>query len=200
MKNKIITVFFVVVLAIVLNGSAAAAELHKTFPAKPELKIATVSGDCTIRKGLANEIKVDLTYTYDADEFTPVMEAEAGLLTLREDFHGHGSHNGRSHWSVTVPVTTSIVFSSASGDGEIVDLNASVTAKTASGDVKMKNIRGDVNIRSASGDISLESIKGEVSCQPGQRRTASGRPGRGCAGEKRFRPHRNERDQGKLPG
>ncbi|MBE0665166.1 MAG: DUF4097 family beta strand repeat protein, partial [Candidatus Aminicenantes bacterium] len=104
------------------------------------------------------------TYTYDADEFTPVMEAEAGRLTLREDFHGHGNHNGRSHWSVTVPATTSIVFSSASGDGEIYDLNASVTAKTASGDVKLKNIRGDVNIRSASGDISLESIKGGVSC------------------------------------
>ena len=164
MKNKIITVFFITVLSIVFIGSLAAAELHKTFPAQPELKIATVSGDCTIRKGLANEIRVDLTYTYDADEFTPVIEAEAGLLTLREDFHGHGSHNGRSHWSVTVPAATRVVFSSASGSGEMYDLDASVTAKTASGDVKAKNIKGDVNIRSASGDISLKSVKGIVSC------------------------------------
>jgi len=164
MKNKIITIFFVVLLAIVLNGSAAAAELHKTFPAKPEVKISTVSGDCTVRQGPVGEIKVDLTYTYDADGFTPVMEAEAGQLTLREDFHGHGDHDGRSHWSVTVPAATRIVFSSASGDGKIFGLNASVTAKTASGDIQLKNISGDVNIRSASGDITIESVKGNLSC------------------------------------
>jgi DUF4097 and DUF4098 domain-containing protein YvlB len=169
MKNKIITVFFVAVLAIMLTGNAAAAELHKTFPAKPEVKISTMSGDCTVRQGPAGEIKVDLSYTYDTDEFTPIMEAEAGLLTLREDFHGHGSRNGRSHWSVTVPAVTRIVFSSASGDGKIFDLNASVTAKTASGDIQLKNISGDVTIRSASGDITLESVKGNLSCS-----TASG--------------------------
>jgi len=164
MKNKIITVFSIMACFVLLGGSAPAAELHKTFPAQPELKIATVSGDCTIRKGLAKEIKVDLTFTYDTDEFTPIMEAEAGRLTLREDFHGHGSHNGRSHWMVTVPAATSIIFSSASGSGEMYDLDASVTAKTASGDIQVKNIKGDVNIRSASGDISLESVKGSVSC------------------------------------
>jgi len=164
MKTKIIIIFIVMAMFVLLSGTLPAAELHKTFSAQPELKVVTVSGDCIIRKGLANEIKVDLTYTYDAEEFTPIMEEKAGLLTLREDFPGHGSHNGSSHWSVTVPAATRVVFSSASGAGDIVDLNASVSAKTASGDLQLKNIIGNVTAYSASGAITLAAIKGTTSC------------------------------------
>ena len=99
MKNKIITVFFVVVLAIVLNGSAAAAELHETFPANADLENGHREDDDGDAKDLPTRSRSISPTPTTRIEFTPVMEAEAGLLTLREDFHGHGSNSMHVGWS-----------------------------------------------------------------------------------------------------
>jgi DUF4097 and DUF4098 domain-containing protein YvlB len=164
MKKITIGTCFCAAVLFLLNGSLLAAELHKTFSAQPELKITLVSGDAIVRQGPAGEIKVDLTHTYTADEFTAIMEEKAGVLELREDFHGRGTHQGHSRWTVSIPAATRVDFSSASGSGDIRGLNAAVTFKTASGDLQLENISGDVTAHSASGTISLAAIKGNVSC------------------------------------
>ena len=156
-KTSVLLVFFFLSLSFI---TYAQKEVNKTFDAKEILKMSTVSGDCTIKKGTSNKIIVHLIYTYSDDCFEYIFEEEENYLKIKEDFHGRNC-NGKSEWTITIPANISVKFSSASGDLILNDVDNNLKASTASGDIEIKNVGKEVKISTASGDIVLENINGD---------------------------------------
>ena len=157
MKKFALSLIFVSSLFFITNAQKV---VNKVFKVKETVTISTVSGDCIIKKGNENEIKVHLSYTYDDDCFSPEFNEESDLLEIKEDFDGRC--NGKSEWTITVPENTNVKFNSASGDVEITEVSKSIYANTASGDIKLSSLRGEIKVNSASGDIKLNTINASL--------------------------------------
>lgn len=157
MKKLALSLIFVSFLFFIATAQKV---VDKTFKVKETVTISTVSGDCIIKKGNENEIKVHLSYTYDDDCFSPEFNEESDLLEIKEEFDGNCS--GKSEWTITVPENTNVKFNSASGDGEITGVAKSIYANTASGDIKLSNLKGEVKINSASGDVKLNKVNADL--------------------------------------
>jgi DUF4097 and DUF4098 domain-containing protein YvlB len=136
-------------------------EIKQTFKNVKMIKIKTVSGDCIIKKGDGEEVKVVVTYTYDDSDFEPELEQRGDRLILTENFRGRTTR-GKSTWSLTVPEKTNIDFSTASGNLEVNDLKSTVEASTASGNVDLTNLTGEVQVSTASGDVEAKGLQGQV--------------------------------------
>ena len=139
--------------------SFAQKEVHKTFSPKEKISISTVSGDCMIKKGGNDEIKVKLIYTYSDDCFEYSFKEDNNSLMIKEEFNGRNC-NGESECIITTPSNVNIKFNTASGDLELNGVDNSISASTASGDMELKNVGKEVDISTASGDIKLENING----------------------------------------
>ncbi len=135
-------------------------EIHKTFEAKNKVRIETVSGDCTIRSGDRNEIKVDVLYSvHPEDAFEADIQERSDEIKIKERWHGRSS--GKVTWTITVPKGTDIRFSTASGDLSIDGIENEIEASTASGDITITNSQGKLEISTASGDVEVFDTTGE---------------------------------------
>ena len=81
----------------------------------------TASGDCKISKNSSSAVTVSLKHTYEAGRYTPVIEQQGDLLTIKEEFKS-GNNSGQSTWTLTVPDDVDITVTSGSGDIEAGDL------------------------------------------------------------------------------
>ena len=136
-------------------------EINKTFEAKKNVRIQTVSGDCVVKTGTAGKITVQVKYSERAeDSFEADMQEKSNSLRLRERWHGSSS-GGRVEWTVTVPAETEIEFSTASGDFSAEDINIMLDASTASGDISLEKSKGEFEISTASGDINISDANGK---------------------------------------
>lgn len=160
MKNLKIYLIITSILLSLSFVALAQKEVNKTFDAKEILKISTVSGDCIIKEGNANNIIINLKYTYSDDCFEYEFKEGDNYLSIEEDFHG-GNCKGESEWTIIIPSNISVEFNSASGDLELNNVDNYLNAKTASGDIEIKNVGKEVKITTASGDIIVENINGE---------------------------------------
>lgn len=171
MKLLKILVCLSLVMAMLIPAAFAQREqqeVHKTFPKKETVRIKTVSGDCIIKKGKSNKIEVDLRYSvHPEDAFEPEFDERATSLDIEESWYGRCS--GRVEWTISVPESTEIEFSTASGDLSVEGLKSDVDASTASGDVSLTSIEGEISVSTASGDVFMENISGDLECS-----TASG--------------------------
>jgi len=169
MKKVTLALLFVF---ITLSVASAQKVVDKTFKGKETIDISTVSGDCIIKKGNSDEIKVHLTYTYDDDCFSYKFKESSDYLKIKEEFDGNCK--GKSEWVITIPENTIVEFNSASGNIKISDVSKSIDINTASGDIKLNNIKGKIRINTASGNIQLNTLNvilklntasGEISAQ-----------------------------------
>jgi len=160
MKNLKTSLFIVSLLLSLSIVTYAQKEINKTFDAKEILKMSTVSGDCTIKKGTSDKIIINLIYTYSDDCFEYIFKEKENYLSVEEDFHGNNC-KGKSEWTITIPANISVKFNSASGDLIINNVDNNLSANTASGDIEIKNIGKEVDINTASGNIKLENINGD---------------------------------------
>jgi DUF4097 and DUF4098 domain-containing protein YvlB len=160
MKNLKVSLIIASLLVSFSFMSLAQKEVNKTFEAKEILKISTVSGDCIIKKGVTDNIIINLKYTYSDDCFEYDFKEGENYLSIKEDFHGHNC-KGESEWTITVPSDIKVKFNSASGDLVLNDVDNNLYANTASGDIELKNVGKEVKITTASGDIILENINGQ---------------------------------------
>lgn len=136
-------------------------EIHKTFKATRIVRINTVSGDCIVKKGSADKIVVDLVYSVEPEgAFEPEFRESGNVLRLKERWTGRNT-SGRVTWTLTVPSSTEIEFSTASGDLSVAGMTKSIEANTASGSVTVENSEGEFDFGTASGDITVEDVQGE---------------------------------------
>ncbi len=136
-------------------------QLHKEFDAKKKVRINTTSGDCIIQTGQPDKIIVDVEYSVTPKEAFQADFRESGnTLKIKERWSGHSS-SGKVIWTLKVPSTTEVEFSTASGDLTLEDIENSVEANTASGDITVENSKGEFDFSTASGEISAENSQGE---------------------------------------
>jgi len=162
MKNlNKMTVLCVVFLLALGNIFAQEEEIHKTFKAKRTVRMNTVSGDCIVKKGSADKIVVDLVYSVQPEgAFEPEFRESGNVLRLKERWSGRNT-SGRVTWTLTVPSSTEVEFSTASGDLSVEGMTKSVEANTASGSVTVQSSNGEFDFSTASGDVSIEDAQGE---------------------------------------
>lgn len=135
-------------------------EVNRIFTDKELVKINTVSGNCDIKIGTTNEIKVHLLYTYSNDCFEYKIEEAGNTLKINEDFDGNCS--GKSEWTITIPENTNLSFNSASGNLTIEGTKCKIKANTASGDLKFRNAKGEFKINTASGYVEIRNSSGNI--------------------------------------
>jgi DUF4097 and DUF4098 domain-containing protein YvlB len=166
-------IVFLICFLIISSGVALSRDsdtVSKSFAAKPTVSIKTVSGDCVIKVGAADSIRVTLTYRFEFRDdgwYEPTMSEERNEVYLSEDFHG--SCSGSATWTITVPEKTEIDLSTASGTLKVEGLNSLIGAHTASGDVTISHCRGEIDLNTASGNIEIDEFSGDIKAN-----TASG--------------------------
>ncbi len=161
--QKSITFLVVFVAAMLV---AQAQEVSKTFSGIKKINLSTSSGDVIVAKGGTNDVQVKVTFTYDTDEYQPILEQSGSTLTLKEDFNKR-SVSGKSTWQLTVPDGLELQSSSGSGDFEASDVKVTISANTGSGDYTWKNVSGDSKINTGSGDIKIDAYQGNININTG---------------------------------
>jgi hypothetical protein len=155
-------------LVLVLVISAAQGQkMNKTFTGIKKISLSTSSGNCKLIKGNSSAVQVNVSYTYSASDYQPIMEQEGSTLELKEDFARKGSYSGSSSWELTIPDNLVIHFSSGSGDFEASNMVANISGNTGSGDYLWRGVNGDSRINTGSGNISLEDFHGEIDLNTG---------------------------------
>lgn len=163
MKKLMIT-SFMLIFAIVAFGQAK--KLSKSFSNVKTIQIKTSSSDIYLKRSDDANVKLDLSYTYDADEYTPQMDENSGKLIISEEF-SRGSHSGSSTWNLTVPQNVKVNINSGSGNITIEELSADIKSSLGSGDVEVKSLKGNLNMNTGSGNINVQKIQGDVSLNAG---------------------------------
>ena len=112
--------FFVIAAMLFLSWEVSypqdMKEINKTFDAKKNVRIQTVSGDCDIKAGESGKIVVHVEYAERVeDSFEADIQETSNSIRIKERWYGRSS-GGRVKWTVTVPSETEIEFSTASGD------------------------------------------------------------------------------------
>lgn len=163
---KVMIIFLVFILAIFLITiyPGEKKKIEKTFKAKENVKIVTISGNCAIHKGKPGEIKVFMVYTALNELRKPELKEEGNTLLLREKSPA-ATGADEIHWQLWVPEKTRIDFSSASGGFSAVGLKNDISASTASGDISSSQCRGILEAKCASGRIEILDHVGEIAAK-----------------------------------
>jgi DUF4097 and DUF4098 domain-containing protein YvlB len=168
--NRVVVWSLAAVLLLTVSALAGRKETEiRTYEAKELVEVNTVSGNLVVKVGESDKIIVELEYSVrPRDNYEPRFRERDNAIELSERFHG--SSNGSSYWTVTVPKETRIEFSTASGDLVVDGLSGDIDAEIASGNIDIYNCSGDFDLRTASGSIDFDSCGGAFDLS-----TASGR-------------------------
>ena len=160
--------FTLLILATTVTFSLSAQEkISKSFKGIKEIKLSTGSGDCSVVKGKGQDISVDLTYTYDEDNYTPVLEQEGDVLVLKDKFKNNRSGSGYSKWQLAIPDNIELKYNSGSGNLKIDGVAIELTSNSGSGDIEATNLTGEFTSNSGSGEVSIEGYKGQLQINTG---------------------------------
>ncbi|MEW5925407.1 MAG: DUF4097 family beta strand repeat-containing protein [Candidatus Zixiibacteriota bacterium] len=152
-----IPLLIAVLLLVLCESAVFGEETTQTFEAKKSVLINTVSGNCIIEKGPADEITATFVqHTRPKGAMRPRFHESSSVLELKEVIEG--SSSGDSKWLVRVPEGTEIEYTTASGSFEVADMMGDFKVNTASGNIYIDNCSGVFDVNTASGDISATGI------------------------------------------
>lgn len=157
--KKISVIVLIGIFIISVNTYAGDRKIIKTFEAKKQIELETVSGDCIFKKGDNNKIEVTVVSEYvPRDSFEPIFHDKGDILRLKEKIYG--SNSGHCTWTIMAPPGTDFDFSSASGSVQIEGFSGEFYGNTASGDYEISESKGSFELNTASGNIDVENCKG----------------------------------------
>ncbi|MFH1419335.1 MAG: DUF4097 family beta strand repeat-containing protein [Planctomycetota bacterium] len=155
--------------------------IREKFENVEKIEIHSVSGECQVSVSDSPAVAVHVEYNVrPAGAMEPRMSLDESsrTLVLNEQWR-KGGGTGRVLWTLTVPASTAVDFSSSSGGLQVKGLKAAVGVDTSSGKVVVENIKSDVTIRTASGSVTVADVSGDVNVH-----SASGNiTYRGCTGD-----------------
>jgi hypothetical protein len=145
---------------------AAQKTVNKNYSNVKRIQITTSSGDITFKKSRDAQVKLNLEFTYDEDEYTPQFEQEGDKLVLTEKF-SRGNHSGSSTWKLEIPENVNVNINTGSGNISLDHLTADVKSNTGSGDIELTSLKGSFNSNTGSGNINANGIDGEIKLNTG---------------------------------
>jgi hypothetical protein len=168
-KAPAVIIIFLTILAISAPSSLFAGgdqadqrEVLRELPAKPELVVELISADCLVETGAEDMIRLRVVHSYPEDRYQVEVRERGGEIRLRERFL-RGSARGSAAWHLTVPASTQLLFSTASGDFDSEGDYAGLEAGSASGRISVRNLDGRIDLNTASGAVRLRGLAGELS-------------------------------------
>lgn len=168
MKTIYQTLITTVFIGLMLNSTLFAKEIKKEYSGQKEVKVKLVLGSCTILDSKDSKIYVNLEYTYDDENYTPVFNVTKKKLYLKETFQGSKSDDGDSKWTIKVPVGMEVDFESATGDltvKNVSDIN--LDGSSGTGFVSVSNANGEFDLNSGTGDVDVLNSSGEFDLNSG---------------------------------
>lgn len=157
MKQLKLTAAFV--LALIATTIFAQKKIEREFSDIEDIKLTTASGDCFVKKSNDSTVKLTLEYTYDEDDYEPIIEQDGSKLMLKEDFKSR-SVSGKVTWTLHVPDNIDFKLNSGSGDLSIADVMIEIDMNTGSGDLEVSSVKGEVDANTGSGDIKMSNFDG----------------------------------------
>ena len=106
-----------------------------------------------------------VTHDYDDSEFEVTFKEKSSSLTIKEELHD--PDGGSSFWTIALPEGVRVDFNSATGDLEIVGLDAEVDGNSGTGDLSVNESVGEFELNSGTGDIEVSNSKGEFDLNSG---------------------------------
>jgi DUF4097 and DUF4098 domain-containing protein YvlB len=137
-------------------------EVYRELPVQPELVVELVSADCVVETGGPGAIRLRVVHSYAEDRYQVEVRERSGEIRLQERFL-RGSARGSATWTLTVPDTTGVSFSSAAGDFDSSGDYAWLEARSASGRISIRDLDGRIDINTASGTVRLREVAGDLS-------------------------------------
>jgi DUF4097 and DUF4098 domain-containing protein YvlB len=157
---------FTLLIATASGTLAQSKTIKKNFKNIKVIRLNASSGDITLKKSTRADVDLTLTYSYDEEDYKPLIEDNNGTLTLKEEFSS-GSHSGNSSWTLTVPDNTRLNLNTGSGDVTIDGLTADVKSNLGSGDIELTSVKGKLDFNTGSGSIGLNDVNGDISLNTG---------------------------------
>ena len=144
--------------------------IDKSFKGVERIRLEIASGNGIIKKGNSDEVKVNLVYTYDDDEYEATFDQKGDVLRMREEFSNRRrrwNNRGKSEWTLEIPDGMMVNINTGSGNLEIEGLEIELTANSGSGNVDVADLSGDTRLTSGSGNIRIKVIDGELKASTG---------------------------------
>ncbi|QSE98961.1 DUF4097 family beta strand repeat-containing protein [Fulvivirga lutea] len=155
-----------ILAAFVSLGVYAQEKIEKNFTGIENVKLATGSGDCILKKSADKSVKVVLEHYYNSDNYSPTIEQQGSTLVIKEE--SRGSYSGKSPiWTITIPDNVDVRMNTGSGDMTASDLRASIDMNAGSGDISLKNMGGDLRVNTGSGDLFVDKYDGDLKVNTG---------------------------------
>lgn len=153
----------VLALLMALTASIAASEdIKETYKDVTSIRMRMVSGDVVIEAVRGKKVTVEVRDSYDDDCFLAVLDQSGNKLYLEENFRYDRCY-GKSTWTIKVPSSMDIVFTTASGDLSATGVKGDLEFRSASGHIVLKDVEGKVRVKGASSRIEISGSSGEFS-------------------------------------
>jgi len=141
-------------------------KITKTFDGIKTINLETASGDVKVKRSAGSATKVELTHSYDEDDYKPEFEQSGGKLIISENFSS-GNHSGSANWVLEIPDNTSLKMNTGSGDLSIEEVTADIRSNLGSGDITISAVNGNVDMNTGSGDVEIEKLEGDLQVNTG---------------------------------
>ncbi len=158
-------IFLILFVAVMAADVRAEQNIKKTFPAKEELRIKLVLGECKIMPSKDGKIHVHVSYTYDDDEFNARMDERDDEVRLEEELYR--PRGGSSDWTINVPDGMEIEFDAATGNLFVEGITAELEGNTGTGDIKLIRVSGEFDVNSGTGHVEAKDSSGEFELNSG---------------------------------
>jgi putative adhesin len=126
------------------------------------VQVANTSGQTSVRRGTASEIRVQATrHFWNADSAPDVrLVPSDGVLTIAPVPASSGASlmNTYVDYTIEVPAGVGADIRSASGDIDVRGIDGALSAVSTSGAIRASDVAGDVQLRSTSGAISATGV------------------------------------------
>ena len=164
MKHTFILTFFLAICTLVF---AQDKSINKSFSNIKSIKLSTASGDINLKKGSGADVKLILKYSYDDEDYKPVIEQNATRLTIKEEFSRRNNISGNASWTLEIPDNIALNINTGSGDITVDGITLDIKSNTGSGDIVLTSVKGDLDFNTGSGDIEISQADGEIRLNTG---------------------------------
>lgn len=165
-RNSFLTaaILYLVILTILMPLQAS--EINKTFPKKESVQLKSILGNCSVIKSSDDKIHVALKYSFKDEEFHADFTESSGSLLLEEKFLVK-EPKGTSFWTIALPDSIILNFSSETGNFSIEGIKSEIKVETGTGFITIQEGKGNFNITTGMGSIDIKKSTGKFELTTG---------------------------------
>jgi len=148
-------ILYIVIFSILMPIQAS--DINKTYPKKESIQLKAVLGNCNVIKSNDDKIHVTLKYSFKDEEFHADFSESSGNLLLEEKFLVK-EPKGTSFWTIALPDSINMNFSSGTGNISIEGVKSEIKVETGTGSIEVKKSTGKFELNTGMGNINISDL------------------------------------------